>query len=114
MAESAPNPELLNALGRLVRGLSALFWGLPIALVVCFQTAQDGWLRPLGIVPPIVVTGLLFYGLGLLSHFQRQERIWRNALERGVACSACARASSRCTDRGSRGIRPTVGGHRVL
>lgn len=82
MPESAPNPELLNALGRLVRGLSALFWGLPIALVVCFQTTQDGWLRPLGIVPPIIVTGLLFYGLSLLSHFQKQERIWRSALER--------------------------------
>ena len=34
-----PNAELLNSLGRLVRGLSALFWGLPLTLVVSVQTA---------------------------------------------------------------------------
>jgi hypothetical protein len=82
VADSAPNPELLNALGRLVRGLSALFWGLPIALVICVQTAQADWLRPLGIVPPIIATALLFYGLNLLGNFQKQERIWRYSLDR--------------------------------
>ena len=34
MSETAPKTELMRSLGRLVRGLSALFWGLPIALVV--------------------------------------------------------------------------------
>ena len=37
--ESSPDPELLRALGRLARGLSALFWGLPFALVVCLHAA---------------------------------------------------------------------------
>lgn len=78
----APNPELLHALGRLVRGLSALFWGLPIALVICFQTAQGDWLLRLGIAPPLITTALLFYGLNSLGHFQKQERIWRHSLER--------------------------------
>ena len=82
MPEPAPNPELLSALGRLVRGLSALFWGLPIALIVCVQTAKSDWIRPLGYLPPILSTGLLFYGLGLLGHFQKQERVWRAALDR--------------------------------
>src|SRR5262245_12642946 len=82
MTEPAPNPELLNSLGRLVRGLSALFWGLPIALIVCVQTAKADWLRPLGYVPPILSTGLLFYGLSLLGNFQKQERVWRAALDR--------------------------------
>src|SRR5262245_49193618 len=82
VAGSAPNPELLNSLGRLVRGLSALFWGLPIALVICFQTAQADWLRPLGVLPPVIATALLFYGLSLLGHFQKQERIWRHSLDR--------------------------------
>jgi hypothetical protein len=82
VADSAPNPELLSALGRLVRGLSALFWGLPIALVICFQTAQGDWLRPLGVVPPLIATALLFYGLNLLGNFQKQERIWQHSLER--------------------------------
>jgi hypothetical protein len=77
-----PKPALLAALGRLVRGLSALFWGLPVALVICVQTAKADWLRPLGIVAPLLVTGLLFYALTLLGTFQAQERIWRVALDR--------------------------------
>ncbi len=80
--EPAPNAELLSSLGRLVRGLSALFWGLPVALIVCAQTAMGDWLQPLGIVPPLLATALLVYGLGLLGHFQKQERVWRIALDR--------------------------------
>jgi len=81
MPEPPPTPELLGALGRLARGLSVLFWGLPIALVVCVQSAKGDWFRPLGVVPPLVATGLLFYGLSLLGAFQSQERVWRTALE---------------------------------
>lgn len=90
MPEIAPKDELLRALGRLVRGLSALFWGLPLALVVCVKTATEEWFRPrglfppaiVGILPPLIVTALLFYGLNLLGAFQKQERIWREALDR--------------------------------
>jgi hypothetical protein len=87
MAESAPNAELLSSLGRLVRGLSALFWGLPVALVVCVQTAKGEWFEKFNVVPPIVVTAVLFYGLGLLGHFQAQERVWRAALDRAKILS---------------------------
>ena len=87
MPEPAPNPELLRSLGRLVRGLSALFWGLPIALIVCVQTAKSDWIRPLGYFPPVLTTGLLFYGLSLLGHFQKQERVWRIALDRALIFS---------------------------
>jgi hypothetical protein len=82
MPEPPPPPELLGTLGRLARGLSVLFWGLPIALVVGVQSAKGDWFRPLGVVPPLVAAGLLFYGLNLLGAFQPQERIWRAALER--------------------------------
>ena len=82
MPEPAPNPELLRSLGRLVRGLSALFWGLPLTLVVCLQTAKSDWLRPVGVFPPMIATGLLLYGLVRLGHFQKQERIWHIALDR--------------------------------
>lgn len=82
MPDPAPNAELLRALGCLVRGLSVLFWGLPLALVVCVQTAKTDWLRPFGPVLPIVVTGLLLYGLRQAGQFQKQERIWQNALDR--------------------------------
>jgi hypothetical protein len=82
MPNSAPNAELLHSLGRLARGLSALFWGLPATLVICAETARANWLKPLGIIPALVATGLLLYGLWQMGRFQRQERPWRNALDR--------------------------------
>ena len=81
MPEAPPNPELMRSLGKLVRGLSALFWGLPLALVVCFHTVKADSLKTYQIVPPIASTGLLLYGLWLLGAFQKQERVWRNALD---------------------------------
>jgi hypothetical protein len=82
MDEQAPQDELLRALGKLVRGLSALFWGLPITLLVCVRTAMSDRLRPIEVFPPIIATALLYYGLLLLGDFQKQERIWRHTLDR--------------------------------
>src|ERR1035438_6253655 len=82
MPDSTPNTELLRSLGRLVRGLSALFWGLPITLIVCFHTAKADSLKSFGIVPPLVTTGLLAFGFWQLGPFQKQERVWRTALDR--------------------------------
>jgi len=85
MPDAAPKPELMRSLGRLVRGLSALFWGLPLALVVCFHTARADSLKNYGIIPPVVCTGLLLYGVWQMSSFQRRERVWRGALDRALA-----------------------------
>jgi hypothetical protein len=82
MPDPASNPELLHSLGRMVRGLSALFWGLPIALIVCVGTASAGWLRIYGVFPPLATMGLLAFGLWQLDSFQKQERPWRSALDR--------------------------------
>ncbi len=82
MDNPAPNAELLRSLGRLTRGLSALFWGLPGTLIICAETARADWLRPLGILPAMAGTGLLLYGLLQMSDFQKQERPWLNALDR--------------------------------
>ena len=83
MHESTHDSQaLLSSLGRLVRGLSALFWGLPLALIVCVQTAKTDLLQPLGVVPPIIALALLFYALTQISQFQKQERVWRAALDR--------------------------------
>lgn len=81
MPDRAPNPELMRSLGRLVRGLSALFWGLPLALVVCFHTARGDALKWYNVIPPLASTGLLVYGLWQVGAFQRQERVWRTALD---------------------------------
>jgi hypothetical protein len=85
-----PNPgtgnrneaELLRSLGKLTRGLSALFWGLPASLIVCAETARIELLKPIGIVPALAVNALLLFGLWQMSDFQKQERPWRNALDR--------------------------------
>lgn len=82
MSDVPPNPELLRALGKLVRGLSALFWGLPATLIVGFGTAVLGWFNALSIVPVLVTSGLLLYGLWQFGAFQKQERPWRVALDR--------------------------------
>jgi hypothetical protein len=81
MPEAPPNPELMQSLGRLVRGLSALFWGLPLTLVICFHTAKAESLKWFNVLPPLASTGLLVYGLWQLGSFQKQERVWRNALD---------------------------------
>jgi len=82
VTEPGPPPELLSSLGRLVRGLSVLFWGLPVALVVCVQTAKSDFLRPLGPFPAMLATIFVYFGLTLLAYFQQQERIWIAALDR--------------------------------
>src|SRR6266516_1456781 len=80
--EFVPNPQLLSSLGRLARALSPLFWGVPIALVICVQSAKADWLNEVPVFPALLATSLLYYGLTLLGDFQPQERVWRAALER--------------------------------
>ncbi len=84
MPDATTNPQLLRSLGHLARGLSALFWGLPAALLISAETARADWLKPLGFLPALAVNGLIFYGLWQLSYFQKQERPWRAALDRAL------------------------------
>ena len=84
-SEPVVKAELLRRLGRLVRGLSALFWGLPLTLLVYIQTARTDFFDALvafAILPPIFVSALLVYGLVQIGHFQTQERIWQKIVER--------------------------------
>lgn len=82
MPEADRNALLLGSLRGLVRGLSALFWGLPITLVLAVQTAKGDWAKSLGFVPLTGAAAMLFYGTLLLTQFQAQERIWTRAVER--------------------------------
>lgn len=76
------NADLLPSLRHLVRGLSALFWGLPSTLLICVLMAVAEFPRALGCAPPVITTGLLGYGVWELAHFQPQERTWQLALDR--------------------------------
>jgi hypothetical protein len=83
--EVTPKAQVLRSLGRLVRGLSALFWSLPLMLIVYVQTARTDWLQSFGtmaILPSIGVSAVLWWSLIQLRHFQPQERIWRQAVDR--------------------------------
>jgi hypothetical protein len=82
MPEPDRNVALLSSLRGLVRGLSALFWALPLGLVIAVQTYKGDWLKPLGFAPITGATALLLYGVLLLGGFQKQERVWTEALER--------------------------------
>jgi hypothetical protein len=79
---TSPDTKLFRSLGRLARGLSALFWGLPASLLVCAETTKIQWLTPFGIVPALAANALLLFGLWRMGDFQKQERPWRNALDR--------------------------------
>jgi hypothetical protein len=82
MPNPTPDPELLRSLGKLTRGLSALFWGMPAALIVCAETARLTFIEPVELVPALAVNALLLYALWQMGSFQKQERPWRNALDR--------------------------------
>ena len=82
MPDAAPNPELLRSLGRLSRGLSALFWGLPAVLILSVRAAKADWLTPWAVVPVVALNALLLFGLWQMSAFQKQERPWSAALDR--------------------------------
>jgi hypothetical protein len=83
--EAIPKSELMRSVGRLIRGLAALFWGLPLALVVSVQAASVSWFSLGGVLgggAPVLAQAVLWYGLWLMSGFQKQERIWMLALDR--------------------------------
>jgi hypothetical protein len=85
MVANASKTDLMRSLGQLVRGLSALFWGLPVALVLSAQAVTSNLvlsLGLLGLVGPGLAHAVLLYGLWLMGSFQAQERIWVAALDR--------------------------------
>ncbi|MFN0067520.1 MAG: hypothetical protein ACKVYV_07770 [Limisphaerales bacterium] len=78
---SVDDPARLRpALGRVARGLSAVFWGLPAAFLFTARTLLADWhhlaeMIPLGLAPLVVA-----HGLGRLAEYQPQERIWRRTV----------------------------------
>jgi hypothetical protein len=86
----AARAELLRALGRSVRGLSTLFWGLAMTglvylEMVCLESGQMSWRETFSLpafIPALLPSPLLWHGLNQLRAFQAQERIWQRALSR--------------------------------
>lgn len=74
--------RIISSLVRVIRGLSALFWGLPLSLLACGRTAMGDMPAELGMLPAIAANALIFYGLLQLQHFQPQEQVWIKTVER--------------------------------
>lgn len=87
-AAIASREELLMNLGPLTRGLSCLFWGLPMCLITCVQVAMTDWYRPLGLfafAPPTISAFLIWIGFRQLSRFRIEngsDLEWRQSVER--------------------------------
>jgi len=61
----------------LLRGLSTLFWSLPLSLLVSIQTLVTDNLRGMGVVPPVLCTGALLFGTQCLNYFNPEGEFWR-------------------------------------
>ena len=73
---------IMRSVVHLLRGLSALFWGLPLVLLAEAHTELYAKGRWTVLMAPWAANGMLLFGLGQLHRFQMQERIWRSALDR--------------------------------
>jgi hypothetical protein len=82
MSDPVPNADLMRSLGQLARGLSGLFWGVPVTLLVCVHAGRAEFINSFWALPSSICTAWLFYSLWHLGGFQKQERVWQNALER--------------------------------
>lgn len=76
------SPLVLPGLARLVRGLSAIFWSLPMVLLIDAKIATDPTWHSFGVLPSAVSSWLLVYGLRQMRFYQSQERIWIVSIER--------------------------------
>ncbi len=86
----AAKAELRESLRRLVKGLSCLFWGLPMAVLICSQTSLNMILRSFGVLPAAFATGTLLFGVIQLEGYQRHRADWQEALNKaklfGLIC----------------------------
>lgn len=74
-----PLPEL----GHLARGLTVLFWALPLVLVIAVLTAQTNLLGPADFLPALLATGLLVLALHEMRRLRPEHPPWRAATDRG-------------------------------
>jgi dolichyl-phosphate-mannose--protein O-mannosyl transferase len=65
-----------------LRGLSAVFWGLPLSLLAFARHFLVLWPTIYDLLLPIVATLLLLFGVSRLGRWQPQERIWQRAVLR--------------------------------
>jgi hypothetical protein len=70
-----------------LRGLSAIFWGMPVTLMAFARHFLAVWPSVYDLVLPPLGTGLLLLGVFRLGRLHPQERIWQQALFSAQALS---------------------------
>lgn len=80
-AGAGPLPPLPE-MGRLVRGLTLLFWALPMVLVTAVLTARTTSLGQAGFWPVLLATGLLLVALQEMRRFRPQDPAWQKLADR--------------------------------
>lgn len=63
-----------------LRGLSAIFWGLPVALLAVARHFLVLWPTIYDLVLPPLAAGIVLYGVGRLHRLHPRERIWQRAI----------------------------------
>ena len=74
--------EIVSSLAGVLKGLSALFWALPLALLSSAHTGSLAWTQSGVWMLPILFHGLVLYGLISVGRFRQTERAWVGALDR--------------------------------
>lgn len=82
MSDAVSSVSLLRSLRKLARGLSALFWGLPTALIVSVRTAKADWAPLWMFFLAVGMHASLLFGLWQMGAFSREVRLWQLALDR--------------------------------
>lgn len=72
--------ESLASLASVLRGLSAIFWGLPLALLAFARHFLILWPTIYDLCLPIIATVLLLFGVSRVGRLHPQERIWQRSL----------------------------------
>ena len=68
---------------RLIRGLSAIFWGIPLALLVCVRSAASAWLKPLDVLHTTASVALVCYGIWQFGYLHGvKSRAWTRTIDR--------------------------------
>lgn len=68
---------------RVIRGLSAVFWGMPLSLLICVRSAATDWLRPYDVLYSVAALALVGFGTWQLSWLHEiKDPRWSRHLER--------------------------------
>jgi hypothetical protein len=79
--DEAPDAgDAIVDLASVMRGLSAVFWGLPLSLLAFARHFLVLWPTIYDLLFPTVSTLLLFFGLTRLGRWHPQERVWQKAV----------------------------------